>query len=150
MKKLIGFIALFLVFSAFSAEAQIVMKKRVALNSVPFYVATDTVTNTATNFVTNVAAIPGPLQNVTIQANLVKISGAVGGTLTLQGSVDGVNFKALPTLETQTALATATPADVATQSFIWRITNNPVPYYRLSWTGTGTMSATLAGTIIAH
>ena len=104
---------------------------------------TDTVTNTGVGFVA--VKIPGKSEHLTIQCILTEISGTTAGTVTIQGSLDGVNFKALPTVDTQTALATATATDVASQSFIWRLTGNPCPYYRISWTGSGTMSATIAG-----
>ena len=110
---------------------------------------TDTVTNTGVGAVTS-ARISGPAQGVTIAVVLTEISGTTAGTLTLQGSLDGTNFKAIPTEETQTSIATATALDVASQVFTWRIKNSPYLYYRVSWTGTGTMSATIAGRLMKH
>ncbi|MFN8692816.1 MAG: hypothetical protein ACK5XX_00205, partial [Holosporales bacterium] len=61
----------------------------------------------------------------------------------LQGSLDGVNWRALNTVDTQTALATVTAAD-ATASYHWRLAGSPFLFYRVSWTGTGTMSASFS------
>lgn len=144
MKKIFGFI--FLLGLALGASGQTVLKKHFANTDVIL----DTVTNTGTNYVGNLKPIAGPAQSVVIQCNLVKQSGTQAGTITIQGSLDGTNFVAIPTNETQTAVATATATNVATQSFAWRFTGNPFPYYRVSWTGTGTMASTLAGVLIAH
>ena len=55
-------------------------------------------------------------------------------------SIDGTNWKAMNTPDTQTALATITATD-ATNTYHWRLSGSPFPYYRVSWTGTGTMAA---------
>jgi hypothetical protein len=109
----------------------------------------DTVTNTATIYLssTRVAATAG--SKVTVYVAVTKISGTVGGTLTLQGSMDGTTFKALNTQETQTALATITATD-ATNTYHWRLDGNPFPFYRVSWTGTGTMSASFTSRLQAR
>lgn len=105
-----------------------------------FALTRDTVVNTATITLTS-ARIPSAAgASVTVYISVTKISGTVGGTLTLMGSHDGTNFKALNTAETQTALATITATD-ATNTYHWRLNSNPFPYLRVSWTGTGTMSA---------
>lgn len=105
----------------------------------------DTVTNTATAYLTSPRVVAKGI--VTIQVNVTKISGTVGGTISLQGSLDGTNFKALNTVETQTALATITATD-ATNVYHWRLSANHFPYYRVSWTGTGTMSASFTSKIL--
>lgn len=103
----------------------------------------DTVTNTATAYITSKVLRDFPVLYTTVQVNVTKISGTVGGTISLQGSLDGVNFKALNTAETQTALATVTAADAST-SYHWRLNGSPFLYYRVSWTGTGTMAASFS------
>lgn len=108
----------------------------------------DTVTNTATAYLT----IRGDQKNTsytTIQVVVTKISGTVGGTISLQGSVDGTSYKALNTAETQTALATITATD-ASNVYHWRLTGNPFQYYRVSWTGTGTMSASFTAQLFSR
>lgn len=130
-----GLVALF----AFTASAQ----------TLPFFqplgtnIQSDTVVNTATAFVTTRRAVQERAAYTVIQVNVVKISGTVGGTLTLLGSTDGVNFSAFRTIETATALATHTAAD-ATAAYHWRITGCPFPFYRVQYTGTGTMSASFS------
>lgn len=107
----------------------------------------DTVTDTATGYLTS-TRVAGPGQ-VTVQVNVTKISGTVGGTISLQGSLDNSNWKALNTQETQTALATITATD-ATNVYHWRLSASPFLYYRVSWTGTGTMSASFTAKLMKH
>lgn len=106
----------------------------------PYSVTSDTVTNTGTAYLSTALITPAPAVTTTIWVAVTKISGTVGGTITLQGSIDGTNWKALNTPNTQTALATITAAD-ASGTYHWIISGSPMPYYRVSWTGTGTMSA---------
>lgn len=141
-------VLLFMMFASFAVNAQtsvdVVLK-----NSVYTTLNSDTVTNTGTGAVGS-PRISGPAQSVTIVVVLTELSGTTAGTLTLQGSLDGTNFKAIPTEETQTSIATATALDVASQVFTWRVKNSPYLYYRVSWTGSGTMSATIAGRLMKH
>lgn len=106
----------------------------------------DTVTNTGTSYVTTRVLKADFVAHTTIQVNVTKISGTVGGTISLLGSLDGTNFKALTVLDAQTALATITATD-ATNSYHFRITGGPFLYYRVSWTGTGTMAASFGAKI---
>lgn len=141
MKKFILFlgviVALIAATPVYEASAQAKIMKS------EFGLATDTVTNTATQYVE--VSIPGNADFITFQAILTEISGTTAGTVSILGSLDGTTFKVLPVMDSQTGLATATATDVAAQSFIWRLTGNPCPYYRISWTGSGTMAATIAG-----
>ena len=107
----------------------------------------DTVTNTATNYLTS-GTISGYKNVVSVQVIVTKISGTVGGTISLQGSVDGTNFKAINTRDTQTALATITATD-ASNVYHWRVTGNDFQKYRVSWTGTGTMAASFTAKLLA-
>ncbi len=104
------------------------------------HAALDTVTNTGTTTWTSARVPAGGALTATVYVSVTKISGTVGGTITLQGSVDGTTWKAMNTADTQTALATITATD-ATNTYHWRLTVNSFPYYRVSWTGTGTMAA---------
>lgn len=116
------------------------------------YITYDTVTNTGTNYITNKAIVSGPGQTVSIQWTAVKLSGTVAGTVTLQASLDGLNFFALTGNSTveNTTISTFTPTDVATQTKSWVIKNNPFPWYRVSWTGAGTMAATQSAVWSLH
>lgn len=112
----------------------------------PYSLTSDTVTNTATVYLTSPVISPAAATSTTIWVAVTKISGTVGGTLTLQGSFDGTNYKAVNTPDTQTALATITATD-ASNTYHWRLSGSPFPYYRVSWTGTGTMSASFTSKI---
>jgi len=104
----------------------------------------DTVVNSATAYLTTRVVSPAPAVTSTIRVIATEISGTTGGTITLLGSLDGTTFKAMTTPNTVTALATHTATDVASNQYDWIITGSPFLYYRVSWTGTGTMSATLS------
>ncbi len=112
----------------------------------PYSAISDTTTNTATSYVTL------PVQNwyntVTIQSVVTKISGTVAGTVTLQGSIDGTNYV---TVNSSYADVTSySPTDVATSSKLFVVTGSPYRYYRLSYTGAGTMSASHRGYVLPN
>lgn len=109
----------------------------------------DTVTNTATITLTSTRVPATSGASVTVYVAVTKISGTVGGTLTLMGSMDGTTYKALNTAGTQTALATVTATD-ATNTYHWILTSNPFPFYRVSWTGAGTMAASFTSKLQAR
>lgn len=110
----------------------------------------DTVTNTATNTLTTKAKLtPTSGASTSIWITVTKISGTVGGTITLMGSFDGTNFKAINTMGTQTASATITATD-ASNTYHWWVTGSPFQYYRVSWTGTGTMAASFSAKVLAR
>lgn len=100
---------------------------------------TDTVTNTGTGLV---QADGNRLRGNTtsIQFTATKISGIVAGTIALHGSNDGTNYASISS-------TTFTATDVATQSGVWQLTGSPVKHYRVTWTGAGTMSATIKATL---
>lgn len=139
--KMLGIFVLTLL--ALTSQAQSAAQN---LQSV-YSLASDTVTNTATITLTSGRVPAGG--TVTVYVAVTKISGTVGGTLTLMGSMDGTTYKALNTAETQTALATITATD-ASNTYHWRLNANPFPYYRVSWTGTGTMAASFTSRLQAR
>jgi hypothetical protein len=143
MKRIILLVAFALVV-AIGADAQAIYKM---YNSLGSGITSDTVTNAGVGVLTTASRTPilkG--SRVNAQITITKISGTVGGTITLQGSVDGVAWKAVQTLETQTGLSALTATDVASQTFHYK-TVHYYPYYRWSWTGTGTMAASFTGTL---
>jgi hypothetical protein len=111
--------------------------------------AVDSVTNAGTTYLTS-GAVTGTKAIVSVQVTAAEISGTTAGTLSLLGSLDGTNFKAATLAEVSTAVNTYTATDVTSQTFIWRITGNPYKYYRVSWTGTGTMLDTFSAVMIAR
>lgn len=145
MKKLLIFALLSVALGAAAQPTVYTLKKRFADQDVSI----DTVTNTGTNYLGNLIPISGARSTVTILLTVTKTSGTVGGTITVQGSYDGINFDALNLVATQTALATKTAAD-ASGRYHWWLQGNPFPYYRVSWTGTGTMVAKQSAIIVAH
>lgn len=122
------------------ASFAIETKAQVANFLSPYSLTSDTVTNTGTVYLQSPRLVAADATGTTIWIAVTKISGTVGGTITLQGSLDGTNFKALNTVDTQTALATITATD-ASNTYHYRLSSSHFPYYRVSWTGTGTMSA---------
>ena len=113
----------------------------------PYNVTKDTVTNTGTAYLTSPYVAPAAATSTTVWIAVTKISGTVGGTISLLGSLDGTNFKAMNTVDTQTALATITAADTSA-TYHYRLAGSPFLYYRVSWTGTGTMAASFTAKIL--
>jgi len=140
MKK--TFIILFFALVAFASNAQ----TSDFFNPLGTNIKSDTVTNTATAYLSTRIMVAKNSPS-TIWVAVTKISGTVGGTITLQGSLDGTNWKAINTPETATALATFTATD-ATNTYHWRLNSSPFLYYRVSWTGTGTMAASFIAKIL--
>jgi hypothetical protein len=142
MKNFLFIAVLLIAASAFNIETKAQSKTLLS----PYTLSSDTVTNTGTAYLT-VRASQNNTSYTTVQVVVTKISGTVGGTISLQGSVDGSSYKALNTEETQTALATITAAD-ASGVYHWRLRGNPFQYYRVSWTGTGTMAASFTSQLL--
>jgi hypothetical protein len=108
--------------------------------------ATDTVTNTGTDYAQLLTNNKYDL--VTITGVFTKISGTLGGTATLQGSNDGTNFESVNTGVMWNASASAAYTVTNTtgsQVNTWHLKGNPFKYYRISWTGTGTMVGSIKG-----
>lgn len=118
------------------------------LLSETYNLTSDTVTNAGTTFLS--VRNPGGDPTTTVQIVATKISGTVAGTISLLGSLDGVNYKAYTLSEVATAGHTFTATDVASQTFIWRLQDNPYLYYRVSWTGAGTMAARFTAKVLSH
>ena len=104
----------------------------------------DTVVNTATGYVG--LTVLNHYERVGIQTVITEISGTTGGTVTLQGSIDGTNYVTVSSSFSDAQ--TYTPTDVAVSSKLFTVTGSPYKYYRLSYTGTGTMSATIKGYLV--
>lgn len=112
----------------------------------PFSAVSDTTTNTATSYVSL------PVQNwyntVSIQSVVTKISGTVAGTVTLQGSLDGTNYESVSA--SYADVVSYVPTNVATSTKLFVVTGSPYRYYRLSYTGAGTMSASHRGYLLPN
>lgn len=102
--------------------------------SSPTHANIDTVDNTES--ISQTKQIIGYHKQLTIQSTVTKISGTVGGTITLYGSLDGVTYDQIGT-----DVFTAT--NVASQCNIWNLGVSGYAYYRVTYAGAGTMSAKL-------
>lgn len=145
MKKLFlitaGLIVMMIAASTINVSAQRTLKSE-------FSLVADTVTDTATEYLEVINK--GAARETTVQVVCTKISGTVAGTISLLGSLDGTNFKALTVRDSTDAIPTFTATDVASQNFIWRLTGNPVTHYRVSWAGSGTMAASFTAKMFSH
>jgi hypothetical protein len=107
-----------------------------------------TVTNSGSGVVN--LTVNGYYSTLSIQVKGTKTSGTIAGTVTLQGSNDGTNFVTVNTSYLQSGTATLSCTDIATNSKIFVIVGAPYKYYRLSWTGSGTMAGKLYGYAFAQ
>lgn len=126
MKKI--FLLLLFLIPLLIAQAQTEAKPMIASNGL----AQDTVSNTGTE--TWTLKVAGFQKTVSVQAVITKISGTVAGTYKLQGSLTGTDYV---DIASQTASAT----DVTTNTAIFTAENSKYLYYRVTYTGSGTMSA---------
>lgn len=155
MKKLL-FIISFALF-AFTASAQLQGRELLFYQNLggATNIELDTVTNTATNFVTSQRS-GGGATSTTIVVTITKISGTVAGTLTLYGCNTGCGKTTATTTwvrinqpDLQTAVPTITAAD-ASALYSWTLSGSPTTYYRVSWTGSGTMAASFKANLMSH
>jgi hypothetical protein len=95
----------------------------------------------STALMTNSTAVTATLQtksvcgNISIQAVATKSTGTVAGTVQVSASLDGINYIAL----TSSTLALT---DIATNSAIFTYSVNNYLFWKVTFTGTGTMVAT--------
>lgn len=145
MKKLILAFMLLFVFAISQAQSSYQTMYNASAS------ATETVTNGGTGVLsTTTAAIGDKLTKVTIQVFITETSGVTAGTLTLQGSLNGTDWVALTDATAVPAIATKTATDVASQTFHWVLNHNPMRFYRISWTGSGTMVDTFTAKAWFH
>jgi len=137
MKKIIlGLLVCFALCSTQNASAQVITMGG----------SDGAVVNTATAY--NTQKVDGGFTYACVQTVITKVSGTVGGTVTLQGSVDGVNYETVDLSYISDSIATFTPTNVATNSVIFKMNGAPYGYYRIKYVGTGTMSATVTSYFI--
>ena len=99
---------------------------------------TDTVTNTGTKYM--YITVPSSHENVSIQSVVTKTSGTAAGYVYIQGSLDGVNY--VGNIATTDSAAVS---NVTTNTAIFTMSSKQYKYYRLAYTGSGTMVCTLKG-----
>lgn len=128
MKKLI-FALLF--FVALGTQAQVVSMTATQ----------DTLINAGTT--SHVKLVKDYYNSITIVAVAHKISGTVGGTLALQGSLDNEHWFSADT-------TTLTLANQVTNKISWTLTGTPYYYFRVVGTGSGTMRAVISAKLLAR
>lgn len=138
MKKLFSILAVGFLFVCSSVQAQTVTSLK---NSDYQTLTIDTVTNTGTGAL--LINLTGAYSNLTIQPKVTKISGTMNSNSApkLQGSIDGTIYHDI-TGDTLHLTNTA-----SAQTTVWKKTSQDFKYYKVTWTGTGTMSAKLEALI---
>lgn len=110
-----------------------------------YSLTTDTATNTGTTYLQ--ITLSNYYEKVSFQPVVTKVSGTAAGTVTLQGSVDGTNYVTVNT--SYSSAQTMSVTNVTTSTALLTVTSSPYRYYRLSYTGSGTMVCTLRGYVSA-
>jgi hypothetical protein len=111
--------------------------------------ASDTVTNTGTAVLLS-PVISGGGTSVAIVVKVIEISGTTGGTFLLEGcnTCDGNDWATVNLAGTATSSGSHTISDVASKAYSWWFHGSPFRRYRITHTGTGTMSARDFATIV--
>jgi adenylyl- and sulfurtransferase ThiI len=126
MKKLVYILLSAILLMATQSQAQVYSST---------LAAGDTVVDAGT--AAKVINITGDYKGVVFNPIFTKISGTVAGTIKLQGSLDGSTY-------TDVASQTFTATNIATGQTLWYVAAPLARYYKITWTGTGTMSAVLS------
>lgn len=138
MKKIVAIVCLFVAMVAASeSKAQVQ-----TMTSATTYSVVDTGT------INLGLKLNEPWATVSIQYIGTKVSGTVGGTAKLWGSIDGTNYVLAPNLMFKDTLNAYTNTDVTTNTKIWVVDRSPYLYYRVAVAGTGTMVATVAAYVL--
>lgn len=131
MKKLLFMFSLMLAFVA--VKAQVATNIQSLISDTVHKAGLDTVINTGVKI--QKIQIPGYNDVLTFQGILNKISGTAGGSIVLQGSLDGINYINIG--------SAFTPTNVALQTFSFSLNPSTWLNYQIQYTGTGTMSVTI-------
>lgn len=110
-----------------------------------YSLTSDTITNTGNGYVQ--LEVTQYYEKISFQPVVTRLSGTAGGTVTLQGSNDGTNYVTVNS--SYVSAATMSVTNVTTSTAILTVTSSPYRYYRLSYTGSGTMSCKLQGYLSA-
>jgi len=106
---------------------------------------TDTATNSGTTYLQ--ITLNNYYEKVSFQPVVTKVSGTAAGTVTLQGSIDGTNYVTVSS--DYSSAQTMSVTNVTTSTALLTVTSSPYRYYRLSYTGSGTMVCIIAGYVSA-
>jgi hypothetical protein len=164
MKKYISILcvaaSLLLSLVATQADAQLAGRELVFYNELGgnTNILTDTVTNTATRFLTSQRS-GGSATTTSIVVTVTELTGTSGGTLTLYGCNTGCTKTSTTAAawvlvrqpDTQTGVTTITATDTAGSTpYAWNITGSPYTYYRVQYVGAGTGTQTFAAKLMSH
>lgn len=116
---------------------------QVSLTSPTYGNTKDTVTNTGVK--TLYKQVTGFRETIVVVASLTKITGTLGGKLVPIASLDGTTFLDISAV----AKDTLTVADAASQSKGY-VMPRGYQYYGVQWTGTGSMSGSFTGKLLAR
>lgn len=122
MKKLLSILALVAVFAFSGLESK--AQAAVLISS------TDTLNNAETAYI-GLPTLTGGYYSIGIQAVVTKVSGTVGGTAIIQGSLDGTNYVTIGS-------TTLTFSDQAVNTNVWEITPSVYQYHRVKFVSSGT------------
>jgi hypothetical protein len=111
-----------------------------------YSLTSDTITNTGSGYVE--FTLNSFYKRVSFQPVVTKLSGTAAGTVTLQGSIDGINYVTVSS--SYVSSATMSVTNVTTSTAILIVTSSPYRYYRLNYVGSGTMSCLLSGFLVAN
>lgn len=121
-------------------------------------IALDTVTNTATRFITSQKS-GGGATTTSIVTTVTRLSGVAGGVLTLYGcntgclktSTTASQWVLVRQPDIQTGVVVITATDVAGPVlYNWNITGSPYSFYRVQYVGAGTGTQTFAAKLMSH
>lgn len=92
--------------------------------------STDTLNDAETVYIA-LPTLTGGYYSIGIQAVVTKVSGTVGGTAIIQGSLDGANYVTIGS-------STLTFSDQAVNTAVWSITPSTYQYHRVKFVSSGT------------
>lgn len=138
MKKIL-FLCLLTILATAFISPQLQAQTPVNLISTGNSLATDTVTNAGVK--TLISPTLGYATSITIQVDITKISGTLGGSLTAVVSNDGITYYAIGSAYTVTDVASQGTTFTPTLGF---------RYYGVRWTGTGTMSGSFKAKLVTR
>lgn len=158
MKKI--FWIIFFALGCFAAKAQLTGREVTFYNELggTTKIASDTVTNTATRFLTSEKS-GGGATTTSIVVTVTELTGVSGGTLTLYGcntgclktSTTASQWVLVRQPDIQTGVVVITAADAAGASlYNWNITGSPYSFYRVTYLGAGTGTQTFAAKLMSH
>jgi hypothetical protein len=139
MKKILFFLMVGIILSN-TTQAQLV-----SLKSLSNGTSLDTVSNTGSKIL--YAKVIGYKESITATVTITSISGTLGGSLIPVVSNDGINFYNGTANTLSDSAFTVTNTATQGKAFTFK---RGFQYYGVQWTGTGTMSGSFLGWLLAR